>query len=178
MMVRCVGALLLGSASVFGFAPFGVSVLPLLTLCGLFALWYRESSRDCWWTGLAFGLGLFGTGTSWIYVALASFGGMPVVLACIATAAFCAFLALFPAVTGWLAASVAPAGSPLRLALAAACWTLTEWLRGWIFSGFPWLSFGHAQVTGPLAGYAPIGGAYLVGLVLASLAALVVFAAM
>ena len=34
-------SLVLGAATVFGFAPFGFSALPVLTLSGLFALWRR-----------------------------------------------------------------------------------------------------------------------------------------
>src|SRR6266581_5880729 len=94
-------SLVLGAATVFGFAPFGFSALPVLTLSGLFALWRRAASpRTAAWLGFAFGLGLFGTGVSWLYIALAMFGGMAGVLAALATALFCAYLALFPAFAG------------------------------------------------------------------------------
>jgi apolipoprotein N-acyltransferase len=41
---------------------------------------------------------------------------------------------------------------------------LTEWLRGWFLSGFPWLALGYSQIETPLAGYAPLGGIYAVSL--------------
>ena len=44
-------------------------------------------------------------------------------------------------------------------------WILFEWLRGWLFSGLPWLSTGYAYLDTPLANYAPIGGVYLIGLI-------------
>ena len=96
-------ALLLGVLTVFGFAPFGAWALPLLTLGGLFLLWRRcATPRSAAGIGFAFGLGLFGAGVSWVYVALSTFGDMPAVLAAIGTAGFCAYLALFPALAGWL----------------------------------------------------------------------------
>jgi len=167
-------AALLGAATVFGFAPFGLSVLPVLTLAGLFLLWLRAlTPRRAAAIGLGFGLGLFGAGASWVYVALAQFGAMKGVLAALATAGFCAYLALFPALAGWATARLAPVDAAARLAAAAGCWTVSEWLRSWLFSGFPWLSVGYAQTHSLLGGYAPIGGVFLVSLAVAASAALV-----
>ncbi|TMH51140.1 MAG: apolipoprotein N-acyltransferase, partial [Betaproteobacteria bacterium] len=119
-------SLVLGAATVFGFAPFGFSALPVLTLSGLFALWRRAASpRAAAWLGFAFGLGLFGTGVSWLYIALAMFGGMAGLLAALATALFCAYLALFPAFAGWATARLAGIDAPERLAATVALWTLT-----------------------------------------------------
>ena len=71
-------------------------------------------------SGFAFGLGLFGAGASWVYIALNTFGGMPLPLAAIGTAGFCAFLALYPAAVGWLAVKWTRAGSWPRALAAAA----------------------------------------------------------
>ena len=48
-----------------------------------------------------------------------------------------------------------------------ALWVAAEWLRGWAFSGFPWLALGYAQLGTPLAGYAPVLGVYGVSLAVA-----------
>jgi apolipoprotein N-acyltransferase len=177
---RYAAALLLGIATVFGFAPFALSALPVVTIAGLFFLWQTETAaRGAAWTGFAFGLGLFGAGISWIYIALASnFGGMPVALAALGIAGFCAYLALWPALAGWLAVRITPSGSLARLVAATAAWTVCEWFRGWVFSGFNWLSLGYAQVHGPLRGYAPLGGTFLVSMAIAATGALVVCFAM
>ena len=54
------------------------------------------------------------------------------------------------------------------LLIMPAIWTLAEWLRGLLFTGFPWLSFGYSQVpASPLAGYAPLFGVYGVSLLVA-----------
>ncbi|HHW63541.1 MAG TPA: hypothetical protein GX403_06225, partial [Rhodocyclaceae bacterium] len=73
-------------------------------------------------------------------------------------------------------ASAAPTGPVLAAALFGALWLLAEWLRGVVFTGFPWLALGYSQTPpSPLAGYLPLIGVYGVGGLAAFVAALVVF---
>lgn len=159
-------ALMLGAVSVSGFAPDYLFFLPIVTLAALFLLWSRvPSRRAAAYVGFAFGLGFFGAGVSWVYVSIHEFGGMPAPLAAVATFLFCLVLSLFPAAAGLLQAG--PGGATKRrcLLLIPALWVLMEWVRGWIFTGFPWLALGYSQaVDSPLAGFAPLLGVYGVSL--------------
>src|SRR5207248_7083291 len=164
-----------GVVTVVGFAPFGFAHLPVLTLALLFAQWNAASSRrNAAELGFAFGLGLFGAGVSWVYIALETFGDMPTAIAMVATAGFVAYLALWPAIAGYVAVRFTARHSIARVVAAAALWTVCEWLRGSLFTGMPWLSVGYAALPGStLAGYAPIGGVFLVSLALALVAAMI-----
>jgi apolipoprotein N-acyltransferase len=168
-------ALVAGALTVAAFAPLAVFPLPLLTLAGLLLIWLRAATpQAAFRTGFSFGAGLFGVGASWVYVSLHDFGMMPAPLAAIGTLAYCAILALYPALAGWCLARLGRA--PLASALIAfpAAWTLFEWLRGWVFTGVPWLALGYSQVDSPLAGFAPVIGVYGVSFVTALCAGLLV----
>ena len=171
-------AALAGALTVFGFAPFGWTGLPFLTLALLFGLWHRAArARDAAWLGFAFGAGLFGAGVSWVYVALETFGGMPAPIAFIATAGFVAVLSLFPALAGWISVRLTTPGGLARLLAAANAFVLAEWLRGYVFTGFPWLAAGYSQLPeSPLVGFAPLGGVWIVSLAVTHVAALLVHA--
>jgi apolipoprotein N-acyltransferase len=154
---------------VLAFAPVGFFPLALVTFGLLVHFWTGTTPRNAFWSGYAFGLGLFGAGVSWVYVSLHTFGAMPLPLAALATFLFCAFLALFPAAAGWLQGRI-PAQPQLRACLLIpAAWTLFEWLLSWIFTGFPWLSTGYASVGWPLQGYAPLLGVFGLSFITVSL---------
>jgi apolipoprotein N-acyltransferase len=169
-------AFFLGAFTVAGYAPFYVYPLPVVTLAGLFYLWSQAATpRAAATAGFAFGLGFFLFGVSWVYVSLHDFGAMPAPLAALATFLFCAFLALLPAAAGYASARPRVPYTARYGLLAPAAWTLAEWTRGWIFTGFPWLATGYSQVPdSPLAGYAPVLGIYGITLATAVTAGLVV----
>lgn len=158
-----------------GFAPFSLFPFSVFALAVLFVQWqHTHGVRAAARLGFAFGFGLFGAGIGWIYVALHDYGDMPFLLAIFATAVFAAFLALFTALIGYIQARLhAPAWARMAM-LMPAIWVLLEWLRGLIFTGFPWMALGYSQAAAsPLAGYAPLLGVYGVSLAVAVSAGLI-----
>jgi apolipoprotein N-acyltransferase len=170
-------AALLGSLTVAAFAPLEIFVLPVFTLALLFRLWHRAATpRAAAWLGFSWGLGFFLTGVSWVYVSLHDVGGMDAPIAISATLLFCIYLALFPALAAYLLRRLVSADFLRNALLCAGLWMLTEWLRGMLFTGFPWLALGYSQTPpSPLAGYAAILGSYGIGFLVALTAALFAF---
>lgn len=167
----------LGAASVLGFAPFGLFPLPVLALAWAFHQWRLAATpAAAARLGFGYGSGLFLAGVSWVYVSLHDVGGMAAPLAALATLAFCLYLAIFPALAAYLSCRPASAKFLPAVLCLAGTWTLAEWLRGWLFSGFPWLALGYSQIPpSPLAGFLPILGVYGTGFLAALIAAMVAF---
>lgn len=164
--LTAVGFATLGVLLTATFAPFGLrflapaAVLPVLLSALLCAP--RQSARH----GFFFGVGLFGSGTYWIYVSVHVFGQAPLWIAILLMASLVLIMSVYCALIAGLTAALSER-SPWRLALVGpAVWVVIEWLRGWLFSGFPWLSLGYGQIDSPLAGWAPVLGVYGVSLML------------
>ncbi|GHU16525.1 apolipoprotein N-acyltransferase [Betaproteobacteria bacterium] len=178
--MRWLAAFVAGSLGVLAFAPFGWILASFVSLGGLVYLLERTpGARSGFAPGFVWGLGYFVAGVSWLYVALERYGGMPPPLAAAAILLFCAYLALYPALAGACYLRWRRGGPYARAAWFAVLWFLSEWLRGWIFTGFPWLAAGYAHTPpSPLAGYISLIGVYGTGAVVALLAALLVLVLM
>ncbi len=183
MKLRLLAALLAGGASVFAFSPFDAWPLAIASLAVLAALLGKVETAEAitakagFVLGFAWGFGAFVAGVSWLYVALNRYGGMAPPLAAVAIALFCAYLALFPALAAALQVRLQRGGAVSRALLFAGLWVFTEWLRGVLFTGFPWLAIGYSQTPpSPLAGFLPLLGVYGVGGLTAFIAALLAFA--
>ena len=148
-----------GAASVLAFAPFGWWPLAPLGLALLYRLWHEASPGQAFVIGWAYGFGLFAFGLFWVRISISEYGGAPAALALAAAFSLAAFMAAFHGLAGAVAAWLSPYGDWRRTAFAApAAWTFAEWMREWVFTGFPWLQTGYSQIDGPLASLAPLGG--------------------
>jgi apolipoprotein N-acyltransferase len=156
-------SLLAGSSVPLAFAPFAWFPLAILAPTILFIIWYQTTSPyRAFGSGLLFGIGMFGLGVSWVVVSFHRFGGMSLLVSIVLTAAFVFIMALYIALLGSLLIRWLPKHHALLtfIVIWPATWTLIEWLRGWLFTGFPWLSLGYSQIDSPLQGFAPLLGVY------------------
>lgn len=152
-----------GALNVLSFAPVGFWPLQLLSLAILFCLVYfaksvKNAMRYTWLYSFAW---LF-LGVSWLTVTMFRYGDMPVWLSVVCVALFTGALSFIPALYMGFVTRFKTRFSPAIFCLIGmpTLWSLAEWTRGWIFTGFPWLVSGYAHNVGPLAGYAPVIGVY------------------
>ena len=161
-------AFVAGLLLTLAFAP--RNIWPLALACPAFLIWLwsrAPGAREGAWLGFAFGLGTFSAGTWWLYISIHVFGQAPVWVAFIVMAALVLIMAAYYGALGYAVVRWLPTRSPLGLLVAIpAAWLLLEWWRGWFLSGFPWLSLGYTQTDTWLAGFAPVGGVYLVSALL------------
>ena len=124
-------------------------------------LWFKlldkTTAKTAAGIGFFFAFGWFASGISWVHVSIELFGGMPLVVSLLLMLLLCLYLAIYPALACYLAARLSK-NRQLNLLLLPATWTLAEYLRNTLLTGFPWLSLGYSQIDSPLRFIAPIFG--------------------
>lgn len=153
----------LGALQTLAFVHTAAWLLPLAGAAVLAWSCARATPRRAALHGWCYGFGWLVAGTWWLFISMHRYGGLPAPLAAAAVAALAGFLSLY------LAAAMAGFAAWRRghaladAALFAALWLLAELARGVLFTGFPWVAAGYAQVDGPLAPLAPWVGVYGIG---------------
>lgn len=158
------------------FEPAGLWPLAPVLLLPFFYVSLTLPARAAAQHGYFFGLGLFLSGTYWIYLSVTGPGQAAWWIGTLLVVALTLIMATYLAATAWVISYFAKSRPVYLLLVAPAAWTLLEWLRGWLLSGFPWMSLGYGQIDTALAGWAPVLGVYGVSymLVLSSCAVLLV----
>lgn len=152
--IRLLLAAVSGALSVLVLPPFSLLAFLPVAYASFFLCLIGLSTRAAFLVGWCFGVAQFGLGISWIaesfFVDADRFGA----LAIPAVASLSAFLSVFPGIAAavFVRISIQHTVTGVGAALLfATCWTGSEWLRGHIFTGFPWNLTGYAFVD-----YAPL----------------------
>ncbi len=162
----------LGALQTVSFVVTAAWVLQLLCVAALAWRVQTVAPRRAALLGAAFGTSWVASGVWWLFISMYRYGGLPAPLAAGAV------LLLALTLSAYLALALAAASRARRgrwLAdgvLFALAWLAAELARGVLFTGFPWVASGYAQIDGPLAGWAPWLGVYGIGALGAGWAAL------
>ena len=143
-------ALALGLISACAYPPLHLWPLGLAALAGFVWLLYSADNwRQAMARGWLFGWAHLTLANNWIATAFTHQAAMPEFLGWLAVPLLCIYLAVYPMLAA-LAAHLLAKKRPLwafGLVLAGA-WIVTEWLRGWVFTGYPWPPLGLMLLGG------------------------------
>lgn len=175
-MIRYSLVLLAGAISVLAYSPFFLWWMSVVSISILFALLSVNKVTDPFRIGYFFGIGMFGFGVSWFFHSVHDYGQAHYLIAILTTIVLTLVFAIFPGLAVWLYSKLMQEKSHAikRLCLFVSSWVLIEWVRSWIFTGFPWLLMGHTVIDSPFAGIIPIFGSYGASAVVAIIAVSVV----
>ena len=169
LSLTLVAAWLAGAIFLFALAPHGFWPLAIVSPAILYALLVPNmSGRRAFIIGEAYGMGLWCVGGFWLYTAIHDYSDTPTWLALIMIGLMGLGMGLFH---GFLALVFNRMVGKQPFSFAAL-WVLQEWLKTWLFTGFPWLFVGYAFTEEYwLSSLAPVAGVFAVSFVAILLAA-------
>ncbi|KEO86581.1 acyltransferase [Erythrobacter sp. JL475] len=143
-------ALLLGLTAATGYPPIHAWPIGLLSVAGLVWLIFDAPDwRAALGRGWLFGWAHLTLANNWIATAFTYQANMPEWLGWLAVPLLCIYLAWYPALAALAAHLLARRAGPLAFGLVfAAAWIVTEWLRSWVFTGYPWPPLGLMLLGG------------------------------
>lgn len=161
--IRCLLAFASGLLMVAAMPPWHLWPALIAGLGLLYALYTAtQTARQAFALGWLYGFGYFLCGLSWIANALMVPGNPFAAFWPLAMAGLPALLAFFPAFSFWLARKFDKTQRTLSgflFFVAALC--LSEWLRGHLFTGFPWNLTGYTwDGVLPMAQLCAVTGIY------------------
>ncbi|MDO4431152.1 MAG: apolipoprotein N-acyltransferase [Lonepinella koalarum] len=147
-------ALISGGIGVLAFSPFDYWGVAYFSAFGLIFIAKTAPKPTALWATFLWGLSFFSIGTHWLNVSIHQFGGSPLWLSYILVVLLAAYLSVYPVLFTYIIQRF----NVKSAVIFPIIWTFTEFLRGWVFTGFPWLQFGYTQIDSPFSGIAPFFG--------------------
>ena len=154
-----------GAILPLAFSPVNFYLIALLSPAVLLYSFLFVTPQRAAWLGWWFGMGFFGVGVSWGFVAIYVFGLSSVFASAVLTFIGISLMAAFFALQGYVSVlfirKIHIESRVFSLIVVFPLfWLLLEWFRGWFLTGFPWISLGYSQTGSVLSGYAAVLGVY------------------
>ena len=165
------GLLLAASFPKFGHPAFAwIALTPLVVAVALRAS-STQRHRGVFRLGLVTGALYFAGTLYWLVPTMVTYGDLPALVAVGIAGLLVAYLALYPAAFAVLVGLAVRKLGVRGVWLAPAFWVATEWVRSWMFTGFPWALLGSSQArVVPVVQLASVTGVYGLSFVLALVA--------
>ncbi|QVE19958.1 apolipoprotein N-acyltransferase [Phocoenobacter atlanticus subsp. cyclopteri] len=153
-VTACFISLILGCIAILGYSPFDYWIITYLCAFGLIFATTYHNKKIAYWSVFFWSMGYFCIGVNWVSISMMQFGGVPVVISYLAVGLLAFYLTLYNLFFCWIVQRF-QFTNPFVI---ASIFTFTEYLRGTVFTGFPWLQLGYTQIDSPFYGLAPILG--------------------
>ena len=141
LLPRLIIAWLAGAMFMFALAPYQLWFIALISPLVLYALLLAPMTHArAFLIGEMYGMGLWCGGAFWLYTSIHQYGNTSAVLAVLMIAVMGLVMGLFHGLLAWVFNKYT-AKQPFSF---ASLWVLQEWLKTWLFTGFPWLFVGYA----------------------------------
>ena len=163
--MRYILALSAGAGIPLSLAPINLWPLGIFSVAAWFFLLTKVREQELL-VGWLFGLGKFGVGVSWVYVSIHEYGNANEILSGFLVLLFICALSLFPLLMALCYRLIRSQNDIVNAVLFSSLFVFFEWMLTWVLSGFPWLYPAYGHLGTFLAGFAPLGGIFLVSLVL------------
>ena len=134
-----------GLLLIFTFAPFNLYILAWVAMVPFLLSIEGLSPKPAFKAGFLMGLCYFFGTTYWIYHSMHDYGGIGLVPSLLIVAALAAYLSLYTAVFAVVYSSRIRHSRLPALFLAPVFWVLLEYIRSYLFTGFPWSALGYSQ---------------------------------
>lgn len=167
LLPRLIMAWLGGAMFIFALAPYYFWIIALLSPMVLYWLLSPQHSNKlsnwrAFWLGEMYGMGLWCVGAFWLYTSIHTYGNTPVPIALLMIAVMGLGMGLFH---GLLAVVFNRFVGKQPLSFASL-WVVQEWLKTWLFTGFPWLFVGYAYTEQAwITSLAPVFGVLAISFV-------------
>lgn len=176
MIIRAILAIILGALAVLAFSPFDYWIFAFIAYAGLLQLIINQQLKSAAMIGFCWGIGFFGAGIHWVYISIRQYGELSPIIAVLILGLLIAYLSLFPMFFAAVLQKFSQPRTLIQLVVAApALWQVSEFLRGYILTGFSWLQLGYTQINSPLKAYIPLFGVNGVNLLIPVLCGLLIY---
>lgn len=161
-MKRISLSIISGLILVSAFPPLGLGCAAWAAFVPLFFAVEGAGKGKGFMLGFLCGLVYFAGTVYWVVNSMYFYGGVPVWISVFVMLALAAYLSLFTAAFGlFLPVMLERSGNVPRAVLVPSVWVVLEYLRGYLFTGFPWVLLGYSQARyTPLVQIADITGVW------------------
>ena len=161
MILKAIFSFFLGTLLILAFEPFNFWIFSLIIPFLILITLEKQNPKVSFILGYFFGLGFWLIGIFWIENSINVYGGANVFAASFLTIVLSMFLSLFQSLIFLTYSFLRNDNFLTRLFLFPSVWVLSEWLREFLFSGFPWLYVGYTSIDNFfISGFIPVAGIF------------------